>query len=105
MDEDQQDVILLREILARELETINYYQSLLERARTNDVVEFISHIIDEEKEHVAEAMELINRIDPKQAARFGAGAHYRSDASQNVTSPTDDKGSTRFTVGSLRNSR
>jgi rubrerythrin len=105
MDEEMQDVVLLRDILARELETINNYQSLLERARTNDVIEFISHIIDEEKEHVAEAMELINRIDPKQAARFGAGAHYRSDTSQDATSSTDDKGSTHFTVGSLRNSR
>ena len=105
MDVDMQDVVLLRDILARELETINTYQSLLERARTNDVVEFISHIIDEEKEHVAEAMELINRIDPKQAARFGAGAHYRSDASHYAASPTDDNGSTQFTVGSLRNNR
>jgi rubrerythrin len=78
MEQDDPDLVLLREILARELETINVYQSLLARTNSVDVTEFISHIMDEEKEHVAEAMELINQIDPRQASRFGSGAHWRT---------------------------
>jgi rubrerythrin len=109
MEQDDPDVVLLREILARELETINLYQSLIARTSSVDVTEFISHIMDEEKEHVAEAMELINQIDPRQASRFGSGAHWRTQEGglpQETEAGGGDvirTGEGRvFTVGSLR---
>jgi rubrerythrin len=101
---DNDDLIILREILARELETINVYQNLAGRTANVDVAAFINHIAEEEKEHVAEAMEFINRLDSSQASRFGAGAHWRktpeiSDSSQ---SNSPESKSHSFTVGSLR---
>jgi rubrerythrin len=109
MEQGDPDLVLLREILARELETINVYQSLLEQANSADVTEFISHIMDEEKEHVAEAMEFINQIDPRQALRFGSGAHWRTQGDslpQETATVGDDvirKGEAKvLTVGSLR---
>jgi len=109
MEQDDPDLVLLREILARELETINVYQSLLAQANSADVNEFISHIMDEEKEHVAEAMELINQIDPRQALRFGSGAHWRTQGgglpqeTEAVGGDVIRKGEAKvLTVGSLR---
>jgi hypothetical protein len=104
MDDTTLDVVLLRDILARELETINFYQSLLARAKTADSADFITHVIDEEKEHVAEAMELINRIDPAQASRFGAVPHYNRSSGDQSANRGIDPGNKpgQFTVGSLR---
>jgi rubrerythrin len=108
MEQENPDVVLLREILARELETINVYQSLLSRTNNPAVVEFIVHVMDEEKEHVAEAMEFINKLDPRQASRFGAGAHWRNGGGFPIETETveDDVPSTGaskvLTVGSLR---
>lgn len=111
MSMDSPDIVLLREILARELETINTYHSLLERSTAPEVADFIGHIIDEEKEHVAEAMELINQIDHRQAARFGEGAHYRIAPAEVSPQVAPDKtvahemNARQLTVGSLRNNR
>lgn len=93
MPGENDDVSLLRDILARELETINNYQSLSRRATDPQIAAFIQHITDEEKEHVAEAMELINRLDQKQAALFGNESHWEGGG-------TGDERT--FTVGSLR---
>jgi rubrerythrin len=99
MSDNEQDTALLREILARELETINVYQSLLASALSPEVGRFLAHIIDEEKEHVAESMELINSLDKAQASRFGLGNHWRKD----YIGPEESRESgSAFTVGSLR---
>jgi rubrerythrin len=84
--------------LARELATINNYQTLRDKAHDQSVADFLDHIIDEEKEHVAEALELIKRLDPKQAARLAAGYHVTSRHKR-------DGSESLLTVGSLRPSR
>ncbi len=104
MKKTNDDLIILREILARELETINVYQNLASRTANADVADFINHIAEEEKEHVAEAMEVINQMDHSQASRFGAGAHWRQSAeiSNPSPSPSTKSQDRSFTVGSLR---
>lgn len=112
-NEKQEDVQVLREILARELETINSYQSLLSRSLSPEVATFINHIIDEEKEHVAESMTLINRIDERQAVRFTNSEHWRYGVEGNSTQENQDtEGASQnqfprstFTVGSLRGNK
>lgn len=109
MDGKTGDLMLLRDILAREISTINNYQSLLSQAATAEVATFIGHILEEEKEHVAEALELIKELDPNQAAMLARGSHWRSEAAA-APSQAPQAGppaATRvepqaWTVGSLR---
>ena len=65
----QEDVQVLREILQRELETINAYERMLERLKDPKLRELVAHVTDEEREHVAEMYELIRRYDPAQEER------------------------------------
>lgn len=73
---DQQ---LLREILMREIETIHRYQDMLSRAKDGDLQRFIAHALLEEKEHVAEAMQILRRLDPMQSRALDEdhSAHFR----------------------------
>jgi hypothetical protein len=113
MNETEEDLMLVRNILAREIETINTYQRLLSSAQTEEVKTFLLHITEEEKEHVAEAMELIMRFDQSQAALLGAADHWRgpdkaATAQLQTTTfheqSTSLKANRSFTVGSLRKS-
>jgi hypothetical protein len=74
---DQQ---ILREIMIREIETIHRYQDMLERAGHADLQRFLAHAIYEEKEHVAEALQILRAIDPMQDAALSEdhGAHFRA---------------------------
>ncbi len=64
-----EDIVVLREILQRELETINAYEKMLERVGDPTLKQIIEHVTDEEREHVAEMYQLIMARDPKQLAR------------------------------------
>lgn len=68
-----EDLIVLREILQRELETINAYEKMLDRVSDPILREIIDHVTDEEREHVTEMYELILKRDPKQAGRAEIG--------------------------------
>ena len=114
MEAINDDISILRDILARELETINSYQNLLACAKSSEVREFIAHIIEEEKEHVAESMELIKELDPAQAAWFEEGSHWKKDSllrnsthppKASITHADPDNRVSPFTVGSLRLSK
>lgn len=76
-----QDQQLLREIMVRELETIHRYQDMLERAGHPDLQRFLAHAIFEEKEHVAEALQILRALDPMQDAALGVdhSEHFRPD--------------------------
>ena len=54
-----EDLVVLREILQRELETINAYEKMLERVSDPALREIIDHVTDEEREHVSEMYQLI----------------------------------------------
>ena len=104
MEENNNEINLVRDILARELETINNYQNLLSHAQTAEVREFITHVIEEEKEHVAESVELLKALDPGQAAMFEKGDHWRSPRSlpSHLLLETSGNQFSPYTVGSLR---
>jgi rubrerythrin len=68
----------------------------LRSAKSERVRSFLAHITDEEKEHVAEALEIIKELDPVQAALLEHGGH--AGPSVRPASPQPQG----FTVGSLR---
>jgi ferredoxin len=70
MPEDPQD--LVRELLVRELETVNVYAEMAESARTPGVRTLIAEITAQEKHHIGEAMDLLARFDAGQAAALAA---------------------------------
>ena len=61
-----EDLVVLREILQRELETINAYERMLSRIADPNLRQIIEHVTDEEREHVAEMYELIMERDERQ---------------------------------------
>ena len=63
----------IRLALIRELETINHYQELHDMADDADVKQLMLHLMDEEKEHVAELTEILRRLDPVQNRYFEEG--------------------------------
>lgn len=62
----------LREDLIAELDAINLYQAHIDAIDDERVKKVIAHIRDEEKEHVAEFLEIIKELDPTQAEMFAA---------------------------------
>jgi rubrerythrin len=51
-------------------------------AQTEEVRTFLRHITEEEKEHVAEAMELIKQFDQSQAELLSRANHWRETPAQ-----------------------
>jgi rubrerythrin len=114
------DVQRVRQVLARELETISHYESLAAAAERPELRAFFLHLAEEEKEHVAEAAAVLGRLDAGQELQFrkpfpashfaGAAATKAPPATPltdprkafySATSPPAPHGDT-FTVGSLR---
>lgn len=63
----------IRLALIRELETINHYQDLHDMADDPSVKQLMLHLMDEEKEHVAELTEILRRLDAEQNRYFEEG--------------------------------
>ena len=61
------DAAILREILARECETVNHYESLAARAESDSVRTLVLHLASEEKEHIAECARLLAHVDDEYA--------------------------------------
>jgi len=66
----QDDLGMLREDLISELQAINQYQEHVLDLENEEAVNTLEHIIEEEKEHVAELLRLIQNLDPAQAEKF-----------------------------------
>jgi rubrerythrin len=64
------DLEMLREDLIGELQAINQYQEHIESLENEEAITTLEHIIEEEKEHVAELVKLIQSLDPVQAEKF-----------------------------------
>lgn len=60
----------LREDLKDELLAINNYQAHIDATDNEDVKKVLGHIRDEEKEHFAELVALIRRLDPTEDKLF-----------------------------------
>jgi len=66
----QDDLEMLREDLIAELQAINQYQEHVLDLENEEAVNTLEHIVEEEKEHVAELLRLIQNLDPAQAEKF-----------------------------------
>ncbi|MDH5364401.1 MAG: demethoxyubiquinone hydroxylase family protein [Dehalococcoidia bacterium] len=66
----EEDLEMLREDLVGELQAINQYQEHIESLESEEAVTTLEHIIEDEKEHVAELAKLIQNLDPVQAEKF-----------------------------------
>jgi len=66
----EDDLDMLREDLIGELQAINQYQEHIESLGSEEAMTLLEHIIGEEKEHVAELVKLIQKLDPVQADKF-----------------------------------
>jgi len=64
------DLEMLREDLIGELQAINQYEDHILNLENEGAVTTLEHIIEEEKEHVAELLKLIQNLDPVQADKF-----------------------------------
>lgn len=83
-----EDLVVLREILQRELETINAYERMLSRISDPTLRQIIEHVTDEEREHVAEMYELIMERDERQRLRAADGRAQLAGMSLVAASPT-----------------
>ncbi len=103
-----EDLLVLREILQRELETINAYERMLGRLTEPSLRQIVAHITDEEREHVSEVYELIMARDPEQRARAELGRTQIASMSSSMSpSPVEPNPSPIFadgawSVGSLK---
>ena len=64
------DLEMLREDLIGELEAINQYEAHIDMLDNDEARAVLEHIRDDEKEHVAELVKLIQKLDSVQAAKF-----------------------------------
>lgn len=67
------DLALLRSLVARELETINHYRTLATEAADSAARTFLMHIIEEEKIHVADVLGALAKYDTRQADLLAVG--------------------------------
>ena len=66
----EQLVMWLRDDLSGELDAINQYQWHIDNIENEEIKSVLAHIRDEEKEHMAELVKLISRIDEIQREKF-----------------------------------
>jgi rubrerythrin len=95
----EQLLIWLRDDIIGEFEAINQYQLHIDNIDNAEVKELLTHIRNDEKEHVAELTHLLTRIDEIQKQKF-LEDHTVAAADKVVTgdqSPADREP----TVGSL----
>jgi len=67
---DNKTLIALREDLVGELEAINQYQEHIDEIDDEEIKKILAHIRDDEKEHVAELVKIIRKLDPSQEEKF-----------------------------------
>jgi len=70
LEEREIDLEMLRDDLVDELRAINQYQDHVDSVDSEEVRRVLEHIRDDEKEHVAELVKLIQKLDPTQAEKF-----------------------------------
>jgi hypothetical protein len=113
---DEELARAIRLNVAAEVDAINLYAAHLEATDNQAARKILAHIIDEEKEHLAEFLELLKVLDPKQAQELGeAGAKVAAilgtplgqvDETHPAAMPSGDRITTargkQTTVGSLR---
>lgn len=64
------DLKNLREDFIGELGAINQYQEHIDEADNEEIKKVLAHIRDDEKEHVAELIKIIRKLDGTQEEKF-----------------------------------
>ena len=60
----------IRQDIAAELDAINLYEAHIDATDNEPAKKILAHVRDDEKEHVAEFMELLRILDPGQAKKL-----------------------------------
>ena len=60
----------LRADLVGELEAINQYQEHIDEVDDEEIKKVLTHVMNDEKEHVAELTKLLQQIDATQKEKF-----------------------------------
>lgn len=76
LQDAETDLEMIREDLIGELQAINQYQQHIETVENEDAIIALEHIIEEEKEHVAELLKVISSLDPIQAEKLSKQVWY-----------------------------
>ena len=69
----------LRKDLIGESEAINQYQERVSQSNDEEIKHIIEYIRDEEKEHVAELVQPIRKLDNAQEEKFQWGSKIKMD--------------------------
>ncbi len=67
---NNKDLKNLREDLIGELGAINQYQEHINETDNEEIKKVLGHIRDDEKEHVAELIKIIRKLDKTQEEKF-----------------------------------
>ena len=67
---ENKDLNNLRQDLVGELEAINQYQEHIDEIDNEEIKKVLTHIMNDEKEHVAELTKIIRKIDAIQEEKF-----------------------------------
>jgi len=67
---DNKTLKSLREDLIGEFEAINQYQEHIDKIDDEEIKKVLGHIMDDEKEHVAELAKVIRKLDGTQEEKF-----------------------------------
>ena len=67
---DNKNLNNLREDLIGELEAINQYQEHIDEVDDEEVKKVLTHVMNDEKEHVAELTKLLQQVDATQKEKF-----------------------------------
>jgi rubrerythrin len=65
------DLPRIRQALARALETVSLYEASAADASSDEVRDFFTHLANEQKEHVVEAVAMLRKLDGTFDALFG----------------------------------
>ncbi len=87
----EQSLIWLREDIAGEIDAMDDYQYHIDSIDIPEMKEILSHIRDEEKEHLAELTDLLRRYDNVQNVKF--------EEDDFASGTKSDEASDGFTVG------
>ena len=102
----------LRIDIAAEIEAINIYQAHIDATDNEDARRVLAHVMAEEKEHLAEFLEVVKKLDPEQvyylneapadvAAIIAGQTGPSADGPQESSLPSAPPSPPSLTVGSL----
>jgi rubrerythrin len=71
LTQEHSDQDMIRSAIIAELDAASLYVAHIDNLKNDKAKEVIAHILEEEKEHIAELMCLLENMDESQASKFG----------------------------------